>query len=273
MSTVQSADGTLIAYDAVGSGPALVLVDGALCTRAIGPSKGLARFLSQRFTAITYDRRGRGDSGDSPEFRVEREVEDLEALIAATEAALLHGQSSGAVLALRAAQRSSVITGLAVHEAPFIVNDRRPATGPEYHSGLVAQLDRGERGGAVRQFLEFVGLPKALIAGMRLTPLWPRLKAIAHTLPYDSLITLPYQQGDSLSPADWSGVDQKALIMSGGKSGAWIQDSMAQLAEILPEAEHHTLEGQTHHIRPKVVGPELLRFFLKESARRHTVSL
>ena len=200
MRTTLSRDGTKIAYDTAGSGPLLVLVDGALCTRRIGPGKGLARLLAGHFTVINYDRRGRGDSGDAGAYDVEREVEDLLAVIEAGGGqAFVFGQSSGAVLALHAAARFPQITRLAVYEAPFIVDDTRAPTGPAYHQKLTDLLARGQRGPAVELFLRLVGLPKLLIAGMRFTPYWPRLKAVAPTLCYDSLITIEHQQGRPLS--------------------------------------------------------------------------
>jgi pimeloyl-ACP methyl ester carboxylesterase len=262
MQTTRSSDGTTIAYDRAGSGPPLVLVDGALCTRRIGPGKGLARLLARDFTVINYDRRGRGDSGDAGEYEVEREVEDLEAVIEATGGrAFVFGQSSGAVLALHAAARSSQITRLAVYEAPFVVDDTRPATGPEYHQTLTDLLARGKRGPAVRLFLRLVGLHPLVIGGLGLTPLWPKLKGIAPTLRYDSLITVQYQQGRPLSSTAWAGAGTRTLVLRGGASEAWMRNGMQALADTLPDATLRTLDGQTHNLRPKVVAPQLVRFF------------
>jgi pimeloyl-ACP methyl ester carboxylesterase len=262
MRTTHSGDGTKIAYDTAGSGPVLVLVDGALCTRRIGPGKGLARLLARDFTVINYDRRGRGDSEDADEYAVEREVEDLEAVIeAAGGPAFVFGQSSGAVLALYAAARSPQVTRLAVYEAPFIVDDTRAPTGPEYHQQLTDLLAHAKRGPAVRLFLRLVGLPPLVIGGLRLTPLWPRLKAIAHTLPHDSLITVEHQQGRPLSPGLWAGATTPTLVLCGGASEAWMRNGMQALADALPDATLRTLEGQTHNLRPKMVAPHLVRFF------------
>jgi pimeloyl-ACP methyl ester carboxylesterase len=259
--TTRSRDGTTIAYETNGSGPSLVLVDGALCTRTIGPGKGLARRLAKDFTVFNYDRRGRGDSSDAARYAVEREVEDLEAVVdAAGGEAYVFGQSSGAVLALHAAARLPQITRLTVHEAPFVVDDTRPATGPGYQEELTDLLAREQRGDAVRLFLKLVGLPSALIAAMRLTPLWPKLKAIAHTLPYDALITVEHQQGHALSAEQWAGVKQPVLVLCGGDSDAWMQNGMRQLADVLPDGTYRVLPGQTHNLRPKVVAPELARF-------------
>lgn len=262
MRTTLSRDGTKLAYDTSGSGPLLVLVDGALCTRRIGPGKGLARLLARHFTVINYDRRGRGDSGDAGAYEVEREVEDLLAVIEASGGqAFVFGQSSGAVLALHAAARSPQITRLAVYEAPFVVDDTRAPTGPAYHQKLTDLLARGKRGPAVQLFLRLVGLPKLLIAGMRFTPYWPRLKAIATTLSYDSLITVEHQQGRPLPPNLWAAATRPTLVLCGGASDAWMRNGMQALADTLPDATLRTLDGQTHNLRPKVVAPHLVRFF------------
>jgi pimeloyl-ACP methyl ester carboxylesterase len=262
MRTTLSSDGTKIAYDTAGSGPLLVLVDGALCTRRIGPGKGLARLLAGDFTVISYDRRGRGDSGDAGAYEVDREVEDLQAVIeAAGGQAFVFGQSSGAVLALHAAARSPQITRLAVYEAPFVVDETRAPTGPEYHQRLTDLLAREKRGSAVRLFLRFVGLPKPLIAGMRFTPLWRSLKAIAPTLSYDSLITVEHQQGRALSPDLWAAATKPTLVLCGRASKAWMRNGMQALADTLPDATLRALDGQTHNLRPEVVAPHLVRFF------------
>ncbi len=266
MPTTHSSDGTKIAYDTSGSGPLLVLVDGALCTRRIGPGSGLARLLARDFTVINYDRRGRGDSGDAPAYEVEREVEDLLAVIeAAGGQAFIFGQSSGAVLALHAAARSPQIIRVGVYEAPFIVDDSRAPTGPEYHQKLTELLDHGKRGQAVRLFLTLVGLPPLVIGGLRLTPLWRKLTAIAPTLTYDSLITVEHQQGRPLSPDLWAAISGPTLVLRGGASSAWMQNGMQALADALPDASLMTLEGQTHNLRPKIVAPHLARFFHETS--------
>lgn len=267
MPTTRSADGTPIAYDIQGVGPRVVLVDGALCTRRVGPSRGLVRALAAHFSVISYDRRGRGESGDSGEYAVEREVEDLLAVIATSdERTFLFGQSSGAVLALHAAPRSGGVARLAVYEAPFIVDGTRLPTPEGYYETLDGLLAGGRRGDAVRLFLKFVGMPGPVIAALRLTPMWPRLKAVAHTLSYDSLITAPYQRGEPLAADVWSSVTQPALVLAGGKSDAWMRNGMEALARNLPNATYNMLEGQTHNLRPRVVAPELLRFLIQSPA-------
>src|SRR3954451_12834623 len=141
MSTITSADGTTIAYDTIGDGPVVILVDGALCHRTSGPSGPLAARLAEHFTVVTYDRRGRGDSGDTAPYSVDREVEDLAALVeAAGGSAMLYGISSGAVLALHAASRVADVESIALYEPPFIVDGSRAPIGPEYTRELEALL-------------------------------------------------------------------------------------------------------------------------------------
>lgn len=257
-----SADQTPIFYETAGNGPSLVLVDGALCTRTIGPSRGLARRLSTNFTVARYDRRGRGESGDASTWAAAREVDDLLAIIAAVGGeAYVFGQSSGAILALHAATRSSSVVALALHEPPFIVDDSRPATQPTFCEQLVTLLAQDRRGAAVTRFLEFVGLPRAAIAALRLTPVWPGLVAIAHTLPYDAHITFEHQQGVAIPPERWSLVAQPALVLSGGKSPEWMRNGAVALAESLAKGSHEELPRQTHNLRPRVVAPRLAAYF------------
>src|SRR6202051_807741 len=196
--TVFSKDGTAIAFDRIGNGPPAILVDGALCYRGMGQSGQLAELLTQHFTVFTYDRRGRGGSGDTAPYAVEREVEDIAALLSeAGGAAFVWGMSSGAVLALEAANRLSGIKKLALYEAPFIVDDSRCTTeGDWVRIGEAVAADR--RSEAVKLFLKSVGAPAFFIVLMRLMPMWSKLKAIAHTLPYDGAIVRDNQRGKAL---------------------------------------------------------------------------
>ena len=193
-----SKDGTAIAFDRVGDGAVVILVDGALCYRGMGPTGQLARLLSTHFTVITYDRRGRGESGDTQPYAVEHEVEDIAALLdEAGGSAYVWGTSSGAVLALEAAARLDGIKKLALYEAPFIVDDSRSTT--ETHWMRIRDAVAAHRpGAAVTVFLQSVGVPSVFIALMRLSPVWRKLTAIAHTLPYDGLIVEDNQRGRAL---------------------------------------------------------------------------
>jgi pimeloyl-ACP methyl ester carboxylesterase len=262
MSTVRSSDGTTIAYERSGEGPAVILVDGALCHRASGPSGPLAAALASRFTVYTYDRRGRGESGDTAPHAVEREVEDLAALIdAAGGSAHVYGISSGAVLALEAARRGAAIDRLALYEAPFIVDDSRAPMGAAYRAQLDACLRDDRRGDAVRLFMRQVGVPAPLVALMRLMPAWPKLTAVAHTLAYDAAVMGDTQDGKPLPAGRWDDVTVPALAVVGGKSPAWLKAGMRALADTLPCAEHRVLAGQTHMVKAKALAPLLAEFF------------
>jgi pimeloyl-ACP methyl ester carboxylesterase len=258
---VFSEDGTAIAFDRKGNGPAVILVDGALCYRGMGPSGQLAELLGQHFTVFTYDRRGRGGSGDTPPYAVGREVEDIAALLSeAGGAAFVWGTSSGAALALEAANRLSGIKKLALYEAPFIVDDSRSTTEDDWvRISEAVAADR--RSNAVKVFLKSVGAPAFVAALMPLMPMWPKLKAIAHTLPYDGAIVRDKQKGRPLSAHHWASVTIPVLVMDGGKSPAWMRHANQSLAAALPQAQYRTLEGQTHMLKPKAHAPVLVVFF------------
>jgi pimeloyl-ACP methyl ester carboxylesterase len=262
MESVVSKDGTAIAFDRSGSGPALVLVDGALCYRASGPMAPLAKLLAPHFTVLTYDRRGRGDSGDTAPYAVEREVEDIDALIkAAGGQAFVYGISSGAGLALEAANRGLAVRKLALYEAPFIVDDTRAPVPADFVQQLEALVAADRRGDAVRLFMKAVGVPSLVVALMRFLPAWSRLTAIAHTLPYDMTIVLDNQRGRPLPVTRWTRAEAPTLVVAGGKSPAWMRNAMHALARVLPNAKHHTLEGQTHMVSAKALAPVLAEFF------------
>jgi pimeloyl-ACP methyl ester carboxylesterase len=259
--TVVSQDGTSIAFERAGSGPLVILIDGALCHRRMGQSRELAALLSPHFSVITYDRRGRGDSGDTPPYAVEREVEDIAALVReAGGSACLWGMSSGALLALEAASRVEGIRRVALYEAPLVVDGSRPAT-TEQWARIDDALAADRRGVAVRLFLQGVGMPGILISLMRLTPAWPKLKAVAHTLPYDGAIVGAYQQGQPLPAGQWAFVKVPTLVMDGGKSAEWMRRGNRALSLALPNADYRTLDGQTHMLKPKAHAPTLIEFF------------
>jgi pimeloyl-ACP methyl ester carboxylesterase len=256
-----SKDGTTIAFERSGGGSALILVDGALCSRSMGPSAQLAKLLAPHFTVFTYDRRGRGASGDTPPYAVERELEDIEALIGeAGGSAFLWGASSGGVLALEAANHLSGIKKVAVFEAPFIVDDTRPTTVEDWVR-IREAVATDRRGDAVKAFLKSVGMPAFLIPIMRLTPVWSKLSAVAHTLPHDGDIAQKYQRGQPLPAGSWAAVTMPTLVMDGGKSPAWIRNANRSLAAVLPNAQYRTLEGQTHVVKAKAHAPALVEFF------------
>lgn len=262
MATVTSKDGTKIAFDRIGSGPAVILVDGALCYRASGPMAPIAKLLAPHFTVFTYDRRGRGESTDTQPYAVAREIDDLNALIAeAGGSACVCGLSSGAALALEAANESSAIDKLALFEAPFFVDDSRPPMPQDFVPRLHQAVARNERAEAVRMFLKLVGVPPIFVALMRFLPAWSKLTAVAHTLPYDFSIVAEHQQGRPLSTRRWDRANVPTVVIDGGKSPAWMRRGARELAGVLPQAHYQTLPGQTHMVQAKALVPALVQFF------------
>lgn len=260
--TVRSRDGTAIAFERIGEGPPLILVDGAFCHRGLGPSSPLAALLAQHFTVFTYDRRGRGASADTAPYGVEREIEDLQALIdEAGGSAYVWGISSGAALALETAHRGSGITKLALYEPPFIVDDSRPRIPADIVSQLTALVAADRRSDTVSLFLRHMGAPAIVIGMMRLLPLWAKLTRIAHTLPYDMTILAPYQAGRRPPIDRWQDVRIPVLVMVGGKSPAWFHNGTQALANVLPDATHRVVRGQTHNVKAKALAPPLKQFF------------
>ena len=252
-----SADGTPIAYEVRGSGPALVIVDGALCQRVMGPSRPLAERLASRFTVHVYDRRGRGDSGAGhTSYRPEREIEDLAAVISAAGGhAHVLGASSGAALALRAARAGLPIDRMALYEAPFIVDDSHAPHDPELGRRTQELVDAGRRGDAVRLFLRTVGVPGPMLALMRLLPVWKKLSAAAPTLPHDYAIVLDHQQGRPIPDGEYGDVSQPTLVIVGGKSPTYLKNSQAAISDALPAGRLVELPGQTHLVKAKMTAP------------------
>ena len=267
-----SKDGTAIAFSRVGNGPPLILIDGALCHRAVGPNRGLAERLSAAFSVLTYDRRGRGESGDTTPYAIAREVEDLAALIdAAGGSASLYGISSGGALALDAAERlAGKVTKVAVYEIPLVVDDSRPPVADGFEQQLRELIAADRRGAAVKRFMrDAARLPSPLVAAMPLFPgAWAKNKAVAHTLPYDAALMAGLQRGKPVPAERWQGVTVPTLVASGGKSPAWVRHGAAQLADALPNAHHRSLEGQRHYVKPDAIAPLLTDFVLGTPSRR-----
>lgn len=259
----RSADGTEIAFELAGDGRPLVVVGGALNAR--GSAGPLVEALSSSFTVIAYDRRGRGDSGDTAPYAVEREIEDLVAVIRAVGGpALLLGHSSGAALALEAARGRSDVDALVVYEPPFVVDDTRPPVPDGYVRRLDELVGDGRRGDAVAYFLEAgVGLPRAAVDGMRVSPMWPSLEDLAHTLAYDGRVMGGRTTGRPFRPGEWDEVTVPVLVVDGGDSPAWQRNSARALADALPNAEHLTLDGQTHEVSPTALASAVAWFLAR----------
>jgi pimeloyl-ACP methyl ester carboxylesterase len=263
MSTTKSKDGTTIAFDRSGEGPPVVLVHPAFGHRSFDPAMAeLARLLSAQFNVFTYDRRGRGESGDTPPYTIEREIEDLEAIVAkAGGNAFVYGMSSGAVLALEAANNGLSITKLALNEPPFVVDDSRPPYPADYVAHLTKLVAMGQRGDAVGYAMANVGLPAEVVDQMRSQPVWPAFEAVAPTLVYDGTIMADTQRGRPLPRALAASVKVPALVIVSSASPPWIHNSANAIAELLPDARVRTLEGDFHAIPPQVLAPALIEFF------------
>jgi pimeloyl-ACP methyl ester carboxylesterase len=258
METVTSRDGTTIAFHSTGAGPAVVLVAGALGTRGSGPGELEVLLAAAGFTVFGYDRRGRGDSGDTQPYAVEREIEDLEAVIgAAGGRACVFGMSSGGQLALRSARTLTQIHRLAVYEPPIVVDDSREPLPPDY----VDRLEAASPGDALTIFMtDAIGLPGPILDQMRGSPLWPAFEGVAHTLAYDGRVIGDCMSGQPLA-AEWGQVAAPVLVVAGGASERFMRDGADALAEVLPHASCQVIDGQDHNVDPKLLAPVLIDFF------------
>jgi pimeloyl-ACP methyl ester carboxylesterase len=254
--TVRSADGTAIAFDVHGDGPPLVLVGGAFQHRAIDQRTAtLAQALGERFTVIHYDRRGRGDSTDTPPWSVEREVEDLAALVEhAGGEAPAYGMSSGGGLVIEAAGRGLPLTRLAVYEPPV-------STGADADLALAGELAalvaEGRNDDAVAHFLGRAGIDAAAIEDFKHTPLWAGFAGVAPTLVYDTTMMADPGLLGERAPR----VTQPLLVIDGGDSPPWARECAEALAAAVPHARRHTIPGETHEVSTDALAPVLLAYF------------
>jgi pimeloyl-ACP methyl ester carboxylesterase len=259
---VAYSDGTTIAYDRLGDGPPVIMVCGAMCDRAL--MRPTAEELAKNFTVINYDRRGRGDSGDRQPYAVEREIEDIGALVAnAGGAASVYGHSSGACLVLHAAAAGLPIAKIALHDPPYAPDGDEEArrSSREYGENLRAMLSEGRPGDAVELFMTMVGMPREKIEGMRHTPRWTELEALAPSLAYDSEVMGDTSRDGTVPVETARGVAVPALVLTGGADYPWMTDVGRRLADAIPGGRHHVLEGQEHTVPPEVLVPVLEDFF------------
>lgn len=270
MKKVISRDGTSIAYDQYGKGQPVILVSGAFQHRQIDPGTAqLAALLGKNFTVLHYDRRGRGDSSDTLPYAVEREVQDIDALInEAGGTAFVFGHSSGAALALQAVAYGLKINKLALYEPPYMTsnsNNNNGNNGSQPQVNHAAQLSgmvsSGQRGEAVEYFMtKVVGLSPESVAPVRSSPVWPTLEAVAPTLVYDLTIL-----GDFSVPLELAAnVRIPVLVMDGSASFPFMHASALTLADALPDGRINSLPGQTHEVVPEVLAPLLVEFFAQE---------
>src|SRR5690348_16723234 len=260
MNTLSPRDGTTIAYDEQGEGPALILVDGALTVHSSGSAE-LAKLLAPHFTVFGFDRRGRGESGDTLPYAVDREIDDIEALIdRAGGPAFLYGHSSGGPLAMRAAVRlGRKVSKIALHEPPYNTAPAVEKSWSQYLRQLRRALAEPRRGDAVALFLRFIGTPAEQVDGRRRAPFWPGLEVVAPTLAYDHAAILgePWSVPTGLAAR----VSVPALVMAGDASLPFMPDAARVLSQAIPQGQFRTLEGQTHEVNPGALAPVLADFF------------
>jgi pimeloyl-ACP methyl ester carboxylesterase len=267
MPTVTSKDGTKIAFEKVGSGPTVILVNGAMSYRRAFDTtlEDLAELLSKDFTVYDYDRRGRGESGDTKPFTKECEIEDIQALIGdAGDEAMLVGFSSGGVVTLETAAVTPGVTKAFVYEVPFIVDDSRPPL--DHYEGHTTKLvAEGKLDELLEYFVTAVaGIPAEFVGGIKQDQaMWERMRAIAPTIPHDAAFMSEFMKGKPLPAGYWSKVNMPVLVGDGGASPAWIRNAAEALAEALPNASRKTFAGQTHSVDPKVIAPVIIEFFKK----------
>ena len=264
MNKVTSRDGTTIAFDRLGDGPPVVLVSGGSTDRMANAP--LAEVLAEHFSVFNYDRRGRGDSGDAAPYAVEREVEDLDAVIAAAGgSAAVYGTSSGAALALEAAASGLPITKLALWEPPFIVDGSRPRPPADTAATFEELVSAGRRADAVEFFMaKIVGMPAEFVTEARQAPWWLAQEALAHTLAYDATI-----MGDHSVPTERvAAVEAPTLVIDGAASPAWMHAAAQAVANLLPAGRYHTLDGQEHNVAAEALAPVLEAFFAGRNGAR-----
>ncbi|MFC8461638.1 alpha/beta fold hydrolase [Streptomyces sp. NPDC057242] len=261
---VASADGTEIAFERSGRGPAVILVASALADRS--DTTKFAALLAQHFTVINYDRRGRGASGDADAYAPDREIEDIAALVEHVGgSASLFGSSSGAVLALRAAAAGVNVDRLALYEPPFVVAEGDDGPPKDLAQKITALLVEGRHSDAVKYFMTRVqGMPAIAVFFMKLMPkMWANLTQLASTLPYDIAVMGDTQQGKPLDAEEWKGVTARTRVLTGGKSPVAFQRAALAVTEILPQADHRTLPGLNHGavvMAPWKIAPQIIEF-------------
>jgi pimeloyl-ACP methyl ester carboxylesterase len=264
--TVTSKDGTKIAFDTVGSGPVVILVNGAIAYRRAFEDRTLeqlAELLGSHFTVYNYDRRGRGESGNTLPFAKQREIEDIQALIEdAGGKAMVVGFSSGGAVSLETAAATPGISKVVVYEVPFIVDSGRQPVPDDYAEQLMKLGTEGKRDEAVEYFAKYaLGIPDEYMGGMKQDQAtWAGMRGVAHTIAYDAAFVGEFMRGKPLPADHWTKVTAPVLVVDGGASDAWMHHTADALAKVLPNASRQTLEGQTHSVDPNVLAPVIIEF-------------
>jgi pimeloyl-ACP methyl ester carboxylesterase len=253
---VTSHDGTRIAYETWGQGPALIAVCGTTCDRAL--MRSTAQAFGEYFTTINYDRRGRGDSGDTGPYAVDREIEDIAALIEeAGGSAYLYGHSSGAALVLHAVAARLPVERFVLHDPPYSPPDEEPSQEEARRFALEIRdlLGQDKRAEAIGMTFRGTGMPDDMIAEMRTSPRWPALIALAPTLAYDSAVMGDIDRGGAIPEDLAARATQPGLVLVGSESPPFMMEVSRRLADLLPDGDHRVIEGQDHVVAPDVLAP------------------
>jgi pimeloyl-ACP methyl ester carboxylesterase len=268
MRKVTSKDGTVIAFEKTGQGPAVILVDGAFGYRGFGPSVGLPPLLSDSFIVVHYDRRGRGESGDTQPYAKKREIEDIDALIAELGgSAYLYGISSGAALAavVASALGSQKVTKLALYEPSFILDKSHAPVPSNYLERLRKMLSEGRRGDMVALFMtDAIGMPTEMVAGIKQSPFWGMMEQVAPTLLYDSAFMIDNQQARPMTDdlrKTMQVIKIPTIVIDGDATYPFLHNTAEIVAQTIPGAKRRTLEGQQHDVAPEAIAPVLIEFF------------
>lgn len=266
MHTVTSRDGTTIAYDVYGEGEPIIMVEGAFCGRSFGPTAKLAADLGRQFRVYHYDRRARGDSSPSTDYNIERELEDLQAIIdVAGGKAGLVGFSSGACLAIEAAAAGLPLTALAFYEPPYMVGPKARKVPASFREDVQKLIATGRNGDAVAYFMtKLIGMPSIFLIPMKFSNMWPAISAQAPSLPFD----MEAVNGFVAPEARMRAIQVPALAMHGSKTMPVLVDSTTLCARTIPGCAHLVLPGQTHEVKSEAIAPHLVDFFTGASAAR-----
>ena len=252
-----SKDGTRIAYDITGKGPTLIVVAGALGYRDFPYLRGFVADFAKDFRVVIYDRRGRGGSGDTQPYSVDKEIDDLEAVVRAAGApAIVLGSSSGAALVLEAAARGVPMRALVAFEPPYMVGEHRRPNHARYEAEVRGYVARDDRAGAVSLFMRTVGVPRLFVGMMRLMPIWKKLKGVAHTLPYDAAIMNNFE----LPTSRLQSIRVPTLVVGGGKSPAALKAAVRSVGDSIPGALVVEVPNQTHAIKGAALAPVVREF-------------
>ena len=268
MSTVTSADGTTIGFDAYGKGRPLILIDGATAHRAVNPTNAqVGELLNDDFRTYVYDRRGRGESTDTAPYAIQREIEDIAALIedasveGAGQPAILFGWSSGCLLALDAAAAGLPIAGLVLFEPPVVVDDVRPPLPSDYVEQLDAFVAEGRRDKAAELFMTAaVGMPAEAVAGMKQSPYWAPLEEIAHTIAYDGRLMGTTMSGNPLPTDRWADVKVPVLVLYGDQTWPALSAGAQAVGAVLSNATVRAIPGENHSTEAATLAPVLREF-------------